>query len=236
MSGLTSFDSAGGVPCYYARTNAAYGDLSKCTAHRERQLSLRTLRLLSGALRELDRVFDCLLGSLTAVVSGGAYVDKAGPHSRGRAFDLGGLHWRHYLLTTIGVAAEWHKGTADGEVLCLYLGVESILRKHFGSVLGMHFAPPGRERDHWNHWHLDDETEVGYWPEGHGSGTRVRYLQESLTHVWRISCGRPDGDEGPKTRRAAEIVRERLSLGPLTDATEWRQYLTLTALEALWLQ
>lgn len=236
MSGLVSFNCAGGVPCYYARENAAYGDLSRCTKSRTRQLSPATLKALAGALRELDRVMDCPLGSLVAVVSGGAYVDKPGPHSRGRAFDIGALHWRHRALVALDVATQWDAGTVTPEKLCLYLGTEAILRARFGTVLGMHFAPRGREKDHWNHWHVDDESPVGYWSRGRGSETRVRYLQESLTHVWEIPCGRPDGDEGPKTRHAIAAVRERLSIGCLTDVAEWRQYLFLTAIEAVWLQ
>lgn len=235
---LVPFITAGGIPCYYAKINRAYEDLSLCLGSQERRLSPPTYERLCGALHELDLVCDGALGSLQAVVSGGAYVDKPGAHGRGHGYDIGGVHWRNRKLVCLDVAETFAGAGLDdsGRDLALYLAVESVLRKWFGTVLGMHFSPSGREMDHWNHWHVDDETRVGYWSRGRGSETRVRYLQETLTHVWQIPCGRPDGDEGPKTRRGISALRQRTSIGDLTDIDGWLQYLTLTALEALRLQ
>lgn len=232
---LVKFDAVAGVPCYYARTNAAYGDLSKCTKSRVRQLAPMFLKCLEAMVMEIDLVCYGVLGELQAVTSGGAYVAKAGWHGEGRAYDLGGLHWKQDILTTLEVARNYHRREGDVKTginqYLIYLAVESVIRKHFGTVLGIHY-----DDRHWNHWHFDPGTEVGYWPEGFGAGTRVRYLQEVLTYVWRIPHVWPDGDEGPKTRRGIEELRAVTHLGPLTHQNVWLQFLTLTSLKAMQLR
>jgi hypothetical protein len=230
---LVKFDSAGGVPCYYARVNAAYGDLSKCTPSRVRRISPRFLPTLSGAIQEVAWACYGGLGELVAITSGGAAVPqsaKRGPrdrHVRGIAFDLGGLHWKHHVLTCLEVA----KPPRDRDQLLIYLAVESTLRKWFGTVLGVH-----HNKAHHNHWHVDTGTPVGYWSQGFGSTTRVRFVQEALTHVWRIDCGTPDGDQGPRTNRAIKDLRAELKIGELGAESSWLQFLTLTTMKAMQLR
>lgn len=223
---LMKFEGAGCVPFYYARVNAAYGDLSKCTPSRVRRINPGFWKKLNGLIQEINWVCYGTLGELQAITSGGAYVAKAGWHSKGKAFDLGGLHWKHHILTCVEL-----KAPRDIDQLLIYLSVESVIRKWFGTCLGIH-----HNRAHHNHWHFDPGTPVCYRSKGFGSTTRVRYLQEVLTHVWRIPCGRPDGKEGPKTLQATKVLRGLLGLGPLTDQNAWIQLLTLTSLKAMQLR
>jgi hypothetical protein len=237
---LVKFDSLGGVPCYYAKSNAGYGDLSKCKKSRVRKLNPMFLAKTSAMVQEINWVCYGALGQLRAITSGGAWVpesDKRGPndwHVQGRAFDLGGLHWDGHILTCLDVAHPAPPGRKKWwrKNLLLYLSVESVMRKAWGIVLGVHF-----NRAHWNHFHFDPSRPRGYKPNPPGyPKTYVRYLQEVLTNVWLIGCGVPDGDEGPKTRKAIKAVRRELSIGPLTELNNWLQFLTVTSLKAIQLR
>lgn len=230
---LVKFDSAGGVPCYYARVNAAYGDLSLCTKSRIRRCTGPFLQRLSAMVQEINWVCYGALGELQAITSGGAWVpiSKKRPkedwHTIGSAYDLGGLHWKHHILTCLEVS----KGPREIDQYLIYLAVESVIRKHFGTCLGIHYNTA-----HSNHWHIDPGTKVGYRSKGFGSKTRVRYLQEIMTVVWGIDCGNPNGVEGPKTSKAIKELRGELALGVLTDQNAWLQLLTVTSLKAMQLR
>lgn len=233
---LVKFDSLAGVPCYYARVNAGYGDLSRCAKTRVRQLELGFLSTMNTMVQELDWACHGTLGHLSAITSGGAWVPesaKRGPkdwHVQGKAFDLGGLHWESgHVLTCLDVAG----ATAERSQLLLYIAAEAVWRKHVGVVLGVHF-----NRAHHNHWHLDPHSPRGYRsPRAGVAKTWVRYLQEALTHVWEIDCGTPDGKEGPKTRWGMQELRRRGGcMGRLQELENWLQFLTLTAMRALQLR
>lgn len=227
---LVKFDAAGGVPCYYAAANPAYGDLSKCKKSRVRRCTAAFLAKLSGMVMELNWVCYGELGELQAITSGGAWVpesEKRGPrdpHVRGVAYDLGGLHWNDHVLTTLEVARE----PRDINQYLLYLTAESVIRKWFGTCLGVH-----HDRHHWNHFHFQFGTKVGFWIKGFGATTRVRYVQEIGTHVWRIDFGTPDGDYGPKTKAGIKELQRVTGVGQLTDQISWLQLLTLTSFKAL---
>lgn len=223
---LVKFDSLSGVPCFYAPANSAYANLKKCRKSRVRKLNPTFLRRLQACITELELVADPTFGTLKAITSGGAYVDKPGWHSKGKAYDLGGLHWGQAKLTTLEMARAYHFNALSKIPYRFYLGCEAILRRHFGTVLGIHFNPA-----HYNHWHIDPGTKVGYWPKGFGANTRVKFLQEALTWIWQVECGATDGDEGKKTRKGIKEIRERLFLGPLTDQSAWMQFLLLSALK-----
>jgi hypothetical protein len=229
---LVSFDSMADIPCYYARVNAAYGDLSKTTKTRKRKLHPSFLKKMDACMQELWWITSAIYGGIEALVSGGAYVKKAGWHGKGKAYDLGGIHWQEGpVLTTLEVAENFHDEILELDLsnYLLYMGCESVLRRHFGTVLGIHY-----NKQHWNHWHIDPGSKVGYWGKGFGSSTRVTFLQEVLKHVWDVDAGITDGKEGAKTRRAIKEVREKLSLEkPLTDQTTWLQFLLLTAMVAI---
>lgn len=226
MPKMVRFDELGGIPCYYARVNAGYGDLARTTGSTEkartRQLAPSFKRQMDAALAEVYWLTSGLLGPLKALVSGGAYVDKPGWHRKGRAFDLGGLHWEGGRLVLIRTASEVDFTLADD--WGLYLGVEAILRRHFGTVLGIL-----HDKRHHNHWHIDPGTPVGYWTTGFGAKTRVTYLQACLSAIWGTYDGALDGDHGPVTKKALAETCGRLAIGPLDKPENWTQFLLLTA-------
>lgn len=228
---MVRFHELAGIPCYYARINPAYADLARTTGRSEkartRSLAAAFKRRLSVAISEIYWLTSGRFGPLDAIVSGGAYVDKPGFHREGRAFDLGALHWPATKLVLIRTARDY-EAPAMAEDWPLYLAVEAMLRRHFGTVLGIL-----HDRRHHNHWHIDPGTPVGFWSAGFGAASRVSYLQASLTAIWDRYSGIVDGDYGPRTRRGVVAVRRDLSLGPLTKMETWQQYLLLTAAAGL---
>jgi hypothetical protein len=217
---LEKFEYLAGAKCYWARVNEAYEDYSKALEGK-RKLNPGFKKKLEACLIEVWWT----LGAPTpiAIVSSGAYVKKAGWHSKGKAFDLGAIHWEDYHLSCLGV---FNDGCSTSSSMPMYLAIESVLRKHFGTVLGIHY-----NKAHRNHWHIDPGTKVGYWSKGFGSSTRVIFLQEVLRLVWNCKVV-IDGKAGPQTNSAIRIIRDMLHIGPLTNVDNWKQFLLLTAMKA----
>jgi len=227
---MVRFNELAGIPCYYARVNAAYGDLARTTSRtdkgRMRSLAPSFKARMDACIAEIYWLTYGLLGPLQAITSGGAYVNKPGWHRKGKAYDLGGLHWPERKLVLIQTASarklgedwNWH----------LYLAVEAAIRRHFGTVLGIL-----HNRQHWNHYHIDPGTKVGFWTEGFGATTRITFLQAVLKDIWGHYVGKLDGDYGPKSKAAVAAVRKELALGPLENPTAWSQFLLLTAMSGI---
>jgi len=236
---LVKFAATGGVSCFYAGVNAAYGDLSKVKKTQWRKINPDFLALLDTCVKEIAWMTFPYMGELHAIVSGGAYVPKAGHHGKGKAYDLGGLHWRTFhghspqSLSLIDLAREYHRKN-NNEPLAwqddylLYLSIEAVIRKHFGTVLGIHY-----NKAHWNHWHIDAGTPVGYRSTGFGSNTRVTFVQAVLK-AKRFYEGDLDGDCGPKTKKAIRMVCSHYGLvKPLSNKHTWMQFLTLVAMDLM---
>ncbi len=186
-----SFTKLGGVPVHYDRFSDpryAYGTRGKphtfyCLTEFETKLD--------GCLNELWRV--CPLGQAEIITSAGAYVNKSGAHGCGRGFDLDAVFWADKNFVTLHYPQDKR----------FYLGVEAVLRKHFGTVLNHEYNAAHRD-----HFHIDDLSEVGFRT---GSKSRVLFLQMAISHVF----GKPiavDGGFGDETSDAAKHLLLDLGL------------------------
>ena len=191
-----SYTRLGDVPVHYAHyadQRYGYGTRGKpytfyCLSEFENKLD--------NCFKELWQV--CPLGPAEIITSAGAYVNKAGAHGKGRGFDLDGIFWKDTDLVTLNFPRQ----------RSIYLGVEAILRKHFGTVLNYKYNAA-----HKDHFHIDDLSEVSF---NTGSRSRVLFLQMAITHVF----GHPidiDGQYGPETRGAARLLLGRLGLDPVAE-------------------
>jgi hypothetical protein len=185
------FRELAGVPTHYDRfpePQFSYGTRGKplkfhCTEAFEQQLH--------ACFEELWSV--CPLGRAEVIASAGAFVDKPGQHGLGHAFDLDCIFWADKTFITLQFELD----------RAFYLAVESVLRKHFGTVLNFHFNAAHRD-----HLHVDTGAPTGFFA-GHRS--RVLYLQMILTHLF----GHPvaiDGAAGPQTNGAARELLVQLGL------------------------
>ena len=191
-----TFRELAGVPVHYDRApNAGYGTRGipytfHCTEPFE--------ETLHAAFEELWAV--CPLGPAEVITSAGAYVDKSGLHGVGRAFDIDGIFWADRTFIT----NQYPSGPS------FYLAVESVLRKHLGTVLNYKF-----DAAHQDHFHVSGRGEPGFVP-GHES--RVLYWQMALTHLF----GRPvtvDGLTGPETNGASRALLRELGIADRDEMT-----------------
>jgi hypothetical protein len=157
---------------------------------------------------------------VTFILSGG--VSRAGTgasfHHKNRAFDLDGLLFDD--------GSNWVANTFPQRPQ-LYLGMEAILRRHFGTVLSYDY-----NRAHEDHFHFDNGTPIGFKP---AAKSHVIFIQNVIALVYGSPIGR-DGVWGPETESAIRSLRNRFGIGPLSTAANWRDLLDGIADEAMTLE
>lgn len=177
-----SFTHLAGVPVHYDRfqdPQFTYGTRGKPFRFHCTEGFQQKLEAFFGELWDV-----CPLGRAEVITSAGAYVDKPGDHGLGRGFDIDGIFWENRTFITKQYPQDRR----------FYLGVEAVLRKHFGTVLNFEFNAA-----HQDHFHIGDLSDPGF-VAGHRS--RVLFLQMILSHLF----GRPvavDGAIGRETNGAA---------------------------------
>ena len=182
----------GGVPVHYDRKPPQFGLGTQGTPS--------TWYCTKSFQKKLDKCFSelwekCPLGKADVICTAGAWVNKPGRHGQGRAFDLDAIFWGDRMVLANNYPND----------RIAYLGIESILRKHFGTVLNYEYNTAHRD-----HWHIDDGSAVAFLT---GSTSRVKYLQMVLTHLFTIEQPLTiDGLYGKKTRNAARVVLKELRL------------------------
>ncbi len=154
------------------------------------------------------------LGRAEVITSAGAYVQKEGFHGSGDAFDLDGIHWKSEKFIALEFPKKPH----------LYLAIESVVRKYFGTVLAYHYNTA-----HQDHLHLDSGTAVGFQKM---SKSRVEYLQATLLYIHGYHIG-IDGVWGPSTEKITRVALDGLNIdGSVSSLDTWLAYLKVTAAKA----
>ena len=165
---------------------------------------------LDACFEELFEAVPAEFGTVEVIQAGRVFAPQPGYHGMGRAFDLKGLTWTD---------RQWSAGCS----LCdprLHLGVESILRRHFGTVL-----THARDRFPQVHVHIDDGLPVGFRKT---CGARVAYMQDALCSAYGKTLVR-DGIWGRETVLALREVQDRLGFGGFSRVENWRVFLKVTA-------
>ena len=93
-------------------------------------------------------------------------MDKPGYHGLGRAFDLDAIFWDNHTFITLNFP----------EDPFVYIGVESVIRMHFGTVLNYDY-----DAAHRDHFHFDDGTNPGW---NKMAKSRVVFLQNVLHFLY----------------------------------------------------
>jgi hypothetical protein len=207
-----SFKELAGVPVHYDRWGDPHGYGSRgkpYTFH----ATVDFQDSLEAFFSELWSV--CPWGRAEVICSAGAWVNKAGYHGLGSAFDLDCIHWGKKIFIT----NDYNKDT-----IC-YLGVESILRKHFPTVLNYKY-----NCSHQDHFHFqDDGYEIAFSP---GSKSSTLFIQMALSEIYD-NVVEIDGAYGPETRGALQSVLAQLNIDhDLSQPENWLAFLTQTAEKA----
>ena len=203
------FTALAGVPIHYAR----YADSRYAYGTRGKPYKFYATEAFE---RKLEACFDdlwetCPYGQAEVITSAGAYVNKMGYHGKGRAFDLDAIFWhdRTFITRDYPLQKEF------------YLGVEAVLRKHFGTVLNYLYNSAHRD-----HFHVDDGTEVKFYS---ASKSRVLFVQAAIVHVFDIPIA-IDRDWGNETEGAIDQTFERLTIqGDIQDRDVWLHFLARIA-------
>jgi len=142
------------------------------------------------------------------ITSAGAYVNKSGYHGLGRAFDLDGIFWKDKIFIANNYPADSH----------FYLGVEAVLRKHFGTVLNYNYNVA-----HHDHLHIDEGGVIGF---NSASRSATLFVQDALSKLLDIPTA-VDGVYGSQTERNIKQGLEQLNItGLITTAQVWLDFLT----------
>jgi hypothetical protein len=159
---------------------------------------------LDDFIAEIRSETETLYGPLIKIFSAGAYVDKAGRHGLGRAFDLDALIWRD------------HKLVFDQQPVQkpLYLLVQAIATKRFGYVLGYNY-----DAAHKDHLHVDDGRTVKF----RTNFSVTNFMQECLILFWNKDIVR-DGEWGFFTKTAFQEVLDELGVSYPPNQNGWREF------------
>jgi hypothetical protein len=206
-----NFKKLGGVPVHYDRLSDPYGYGSRGKPY--------TFHCTVDFQNSLEAFFSdlwslCPFGQAEVICSAGAWVDKSGYHGLGRAFDLDCIHWDNKIFIT----KNYNKDKL------FYLGVESVLRKYFPTVLNYKY-----NTSHEDHFHLEDRHEIAFRRR---SRSLTFFIQMVLTEVYK-NVVEIDGIFGSETKGALESVLKDLNINSdLSQKKDWLAFLTKTAEKA----
>lgn len=196
---MVTFTSIAGVPLRYDRlASAPYGSRGIPYDFKGQQ------SLVAALTKACDELWARLpQGKPDLLLSAGAYVDKAGQHAKGIAFDFDGFwHGDQVWVTT--------DYPQDRKFYC---GVQACLMRQFGVVLNYHFNE--RHRDH---FHIDLSEPLGWRA---GGKSCVLCAQTILRDVWGTGVA-IDGSYGAQSKAAFAAIG-------ITDPTaQWGEFLTAT--------
>lgn len=205
-----NFKKLADVPVHYDRLAPpySYGTRGKPTKfHTTEEFQKK----LDSCFSELWDV--CPFGTAEVITSAGAYTAKPGWHGKGKAFDLDGIFWSDKKFITLNY-------TEDPK---FYLGVEAVLRKHFGTILNYHY-----NASHRDHFHIqDDGKAVGF----RNARSIIVFLQAALSRVFGEDV-EVNGKLDSKTDVAIGRMLETLDIdGDFTDKESWLDFLTKTSVK-----
>ncbi len=195
------------APNHYGRTGVVTNPYIDETFAAECEDCFTELHALLAQHANID-VESVLTGGVGRAGTGNSY------HHRNRAFDLDGL---------IYDGGTWVADTFP-ERPQLYLGIEAILRKHFGTVLSYDY-----NKAHEDHFHFDNGSNTGF--KRHAK-SHVIFIQNAIHYVYHLAIGR-DGLWGPETERSLQTVLDRLDIGTITNKDNWNDLLDEIAKQAM---
>ena len=168
---------------------------------------------LDGCMRELFGAVPAEFGPAKLIRAGRVFAPQPGYHGMGRAFDLQGLVW---------AGRQWTAGAFSHDPH-LSLGIESIFRRHFGTVL-----THADGRSHRDHIHIDDGLVVGFRKTCRSG---VAFVQNALCSAYGKNLVL-DGVWDPETALAQREVRDQLGIGGFSNVDNWRWFLEVTAVRS----
>lgn len=199
------------IPEHYGKTGVPFNPFMNTEFAKQSDLCFAELvELLETGLNR----------KVTKILSGG--VSRAGSgtslHHKNRAFDLDALLFDD--------GSNW-VATSFPKRPHIYLAIEAVLRRHFGTVLSFDY-----NKAHEDHFHFDNGTALGF--KRHAK-SHVIFIQNALVFVYQLKVGR-DGVWGGETDGALDILLGRLGIGGISDKANFSRFLLAVANDALTLE
>lgn len=146
------------------------------------------------------------LGAPLRILSAGAWVSKPGQHGAGKAFDLDAIHWERIALVALKQPTQKP----------LYLAVQALCLKYFGTVLGYDY-----NRAHQDHLHVDIGRDVRF----RETQSVAFFLQQALNTFFNYRL-EVDGEYAGDTARALRDTLAALGIGDVSASTpQWIRFL-----------
>lgn len=198
------FQSLANIPVLYDRLSGHYGKTGipykfHCTPKAQSALESLFEELFARSAR---------LGSPIRILSAGAWVSKPGQHGLGKAFDLDAIHWERVSLVALNQPTQKH----------LYLAVQALCLKYFGTVLGYDYNAA-----HQDHLHIDIGRDVRF----RETQSVAFFLQQALNTFFNYKL-EVDGEYAGDTAAALNSTLTRQGIGDVSaSVTEWTRFLDL---------
>jgi len=183
-------------PHHYGKTGIKYDFY--CT--------LATEKALNAMMEDLLSRTEPKFGLAERILSAGAWVNKSGQHGHGRAFDLDAIHWGK-----VRFIANQQRDNKE-----LYLAVQAMCHKYFGTVLGYNY-----NADHEDHLHIDIGRDVKF----RETKSTTYFIQEALNNIFGQNVFL-DGEYGPQTEEGLWETLKDLGIGGVeSSVTNWQKFL-----------
>ncbi len=215
---LIRVDNLAGIPLFYDRySSSSYGvSAVPMRPYIDNQFHASCV----NCVQELSNVLTNSGFTITQIWSGGVGRSGTGRsyHHKNRAFDLDALIFDD--------DSRWVADTFPQRPF-LYLAIEAVLRRYFGTVLNYDYNAA-----HEDHFHFDNGTSVKFKRDAR---SHVVFLQHCLVKLFNQNIGQSgvDGVYGGDTEAALNRARRDLGIGGLSNVENWRNFLQACATAAL---
>lgn len=161
-------------------------------------------------------------GSMTRIVTAGAYVNKPGAHGQGRAFDIDMVRW----VNGSSRPYEQYHSSSNRTLRRRYLGLNALCQRHFKWVLNGWY-----DAAHEDHIHVDDVG--GALLLNKSSKSDVTFIQAMCNDVMGSNLV-IDGVYGPNTDTEYRKSKDRVDITGDTSSDQgaWRLWCWRTGVPA----
>lgn len=210
-----TYSSVNGVPIYYIRNGWEQPTTVSSTSHFKQKME--------WFLSDLQAAVPSWYGSMTRIITAGAYVNKPGAHGQGRAWDIDGIRWSN----TSCWPYYGHHASSTLSIRRRYLGLNAFCQRQFKYVLSGWYNAA-----HEDHIHVDNVGGGRVLRKDYSSD--VVFIQAMCNDLMGVSLA-VDGVYGPNTDYWYRESKDRANVTGDTSSSvsAWRLWCYRTGIRGL---
>lgn len=210
-----SYNSISGVPLYYLRNGYEQRITVRSTSHFRQKMT--------WFIDDLQAAVPSWYGSMTKIITAGAYVNKSGAHGAGQAFDIDAIVWQG----TSSYPYYQHHSSSSLATRRRYLGVNAFCQRQFKYVLNGWYNAAHRDHFHVDNWGGGRVLRKDYRSD-------VVFIQAMCNDLMGINLA-IDGIYGPNTDYWYRESKSRAGVAGDTSGSvsAWRLWCYRTGLRGL---